>query len=88
MSSNVIVNLPEVTAILEFTAETYTLTVAAYSVSTSGACNGASLADAAAGSVCVLGLTTEFAPPGITTTFIPEQTITIVDVDQRVSCHC
>ena len=107
-ASNIIVNLQEVITTLEFTAETYTLTVNAYSVSTSGTCNGVSLANAAVGSACVLaltattvlpnatpsisylhatGLTTAFTLPGITTTFILEYTITIVEDDQRVCCH-
>ena len=98
-ASNVIVNLPEVTTTLEFTAETYTLTVDAYAVTEANTCNGESLAGAVSDSVCVLGLTTTvtlptaassilylhatglttaFTLPGITTTFIPEQTITIV----------
>ena len=97
-ASNVIVNLPEVTTTLEFTAETYTLTVDAYTAE-ANTCNGVSLDGAASGSACVLGLTTiitlptatpsilylhatglttAFTLPGITTTFIPEQTITIV----------
>ena len=98
-ASNVIVNLPEVTTTLKFTAETYTFTVDAYSVTEANTCNGASLAGAVSDSVCVLGLTTTvilptaspsilylhatglttaFTLPGITTTFVPEQTITIV----------
>ena len=107
-ASNVIVNLPEVTTSLEFTAETYTLTVDAYSVTEANTCNGESLAGAVSDSVCVLaltttvvlptatpsnlylhatGLTTAFTLPGITTTFILEYTITIVEDEQRVSCH-
>ena len=106
-TSNVIVNLQEVTTTLEFTAETYTLTVDAY-IAEENTCNGESLANAVAGSACVLaltattvlpnatpsilylhatGLTTAFTLPGITTTFVPEQTITIVDVEQKISFH-
>ena len=106
-ASNVIVNLPEVTTTLEFIAETYTLTVDAYTAE-ENTCNGESLEGAVSGSACVLGLTTTvvlptatpsilylhatglttaFTLPGITTTFILEYTITIVEDDQRVCCH-
>ena len=106
-ASNVIVDLPEVTTTLEFTAETYTLTVDAHTAE-ANTCNGVSLDGAAAGSACVLaltttvvlptatpsilylhatGLTTAFTLPGITTTLIPEQTITIVEVERKISFH-
>ena len=62
-ASNVIVNLPEVTTTLEFTAETYALTVDAYSVTEANTCNGESLAGAVSDSVCVLGLTTTVILP-------------------------
>ena len=61
-ASNVIVNLPEVTTILEFTAETYILTVDAYTAE-ANTCNGVSLDGAASGSACVLGLTTTITLP-------------------------
>ena len=97
-ASNVIVNLPETTTTLEFTEETYTLTVNAYTAE-ENTCNGVSLDGAASNSVCVLGLTTTVVLPtatpsilylhatGLTTTFILKQTITIVEDEQRVSCH-
>ena len=110
-STNIIVDLPEVTTTLEFTAETYTFSMEAYTISSSGGTSycGTQSTDGAESSACVMsitttvtlptgadatnlyliaaGITTEFTLPGITTTFVPEKTITTVDVEQGVSCH-
>ena len=110
-STNIIVDLPEVTTTLEFTAETYTFSMEAYTISSSGGTSycGTQSTDSAENSACVMGITTTvtlptgatdsvlyliapgtttgFTLPGITTTFVPEKTITTVDVEQGVSCH-
>ena len=99
-STNIIVDLPEVTTTLDFTAETYTFSMEAYTISSSSdgtSYCGTQSTDGATDSACVMslttvvtlptgadamnlyliatGITTEFTLPGITTTFVPEQTI-------------
>ena len=71
-STNIIIDLPEATTELEFTAETYTFTMEAYTISTgdtnSGQDDGSSYCgtqttDSATGSACVMGITTTITLP-------------------------
>ena len=106
-ASNVIVQLPEVTTELEFTAESYVFSVTIDTIDGNDSVRFCGVDDAqiltdrrkaGIGGPCIVGttfavtlpseapalflhadgLTTTFTLPGITTAFIPEQTITIV----------
>ena len=106
-STNVIVDLPEVTTALEFTAESYVFSVTADTIDGIGHVRFCGTDDAqiltdrrkaGIGGPCIVGttfavtlpseapalflyadgLTTTFTLPGITTTFVPEQAITVI----------
>ena len=93
-STNIIVDLPEVTTTLEFTAETYTFSMEAYTISTSDGTSycGTQSTDGAENSACVMSITTTVTLPtgadatnlyliatGITTEFtLPGITTTFV----------